>query len=184
MSHPIFGSDVTAKVLREPEQSRTVFRNLIVLQRRTGIWQGRSGFSELRRSGQHLESPSKPQQVFGSGVVAKVPRNRSNWVGKPFGAERFRKASGSVPCGHDARTASEHLAPFPILHANFDWPPETRNGVRLPLAIEPRSQRQLMHFRVCAPVREQIHRILTQINHMSRLLCKKPQYSGTWRICG
>lgn len=80
-------------------------------------------------------------------------------IAKPFGAERSEKASGSVPCGHDAKTASEHLAPssmtdgrFPTGRRRRDFIPPTRNGTRHILA-GPRRQRQLMHHRVCAPVR-------------------------------
>jgi len=132
----------------------------------------------------------EPEQakVFRNPSKQRYIRNPSIWVVKPFGADRFRKASGCA-ARHDARTASEHLASFPVSGPVFltfrnpgirrkpRHPQEIpapagdnarkRNGARLPLATEPRRQRQLMHHRVHAPVRELIQRNYPQINYMS-----------------
>ena len=71
---------------------------------------------------------SERQRFFGTGAT---------WAGKPSRAERARKASGSVPRGRAARTASEHLAPFPGPAALFACA-ETKRG---PPAIGNRAPR-------------------------------------------
>lgn len=97
---------------RRPERFAAVLRNCL----------DRKGFPETVRSrrflgnatnGRFQPGRSGLQTVFGPDVAAKVLRNRSNWFVRPFGVDRVSKASGCA-FGHDARTASEHLAPFPI----------------------------------------------------------------------
>ena len=130
---------------------------------------------------------SKSQKVARPGVaVTKGLRSRRGSEGSSepehMGRETLR--GGTVqesvrvcPQGHDARTASEHLALFPVAPPSNNPPRQTRSGVHLPKATEPRCQRQLMHCRVYAPVSEQIHRAAREINHMSCVILKKPQHS-------
>ena len=88
------------------------------------------------------------RMTFGSIVTATGLRTRSKWARRPSGGKGSSKASGCV-ARHDAKTASEHLAPSPIS--------APRNVTRfVACGYEPRL-RQLMQCRVYAPVRRRIH---------------------------
>ncbi len=107
-----------AKVLRNHYEQR-VFK---------GFGAGHIGSSE----------PAWLQRFFGTRALNHESPSGWKWI---------RKTSGCA-ARHDVRTASEHLASFPIVNSsnNCERRAPKRNEARLLDAVEPRRQRVLMHF--------------------------------------
>ena len=137
----------------------------------------RKGSSEKLRTGSILRAgASHEKDLRKLGLAAMVRKDQSKMSQTALGG---KVQEGVRVClqGHDARTASEHLAPFPVPQSPQPRHRlQIRSGARLPLATKPHCQRQLMQYRVHAPVREQLHRAAPQINQMSREGATKPQH--------
>lgn len=132
-----------AKAPSEPERSRAGLRYRKVSR---GFLRGREIVRVLRNN----DGGTAPQ---GFGACRKNPSGfdwqRQFFGNVALGRKALRSGTGQegvreLPQGSDARTASEHLAPFPVPGPQKHHAPKKRSGARLPLATEPRHQRQLM----------------------------------------
>lgn len=90
---------------------------------RMGLWRVKPGREAWRDRG---GSQGHPQ-------LGRTPRKRLEGSGGVRVCQQW----------HDAKTASEHLAPRP-----FSLPTDVKRGRRA-ISLRPRRQRQLMHYRVC-----------------------------------
>ena len=132
--------------------------------------QERDGSSDVDREGSNLRVEAGRERLSG--------RNRQRRVARPeaLGQTPARAVSSGRRQDvfrHNAKTASEHLAPFPVAQRHFPNSPVKRNGARSPMAIGPR--RQNMHYRVYAPVVADVHASAAQINKMSWRSHRFPQ---------
>ncbi len=173
----------TAKVLANrsgTQRPRRVTRNRNGLR----IWNGLHRFHRHRSDRTGSSEPRRTGSIKMG--LARVTVGLPTWCGGRGSSEPEQLAckalrGGTVqegvracPRGHDARTASEHLAPFPVEQPEIIGPVRTRceppgmktGRVHLS-ATEPRPQRQLMHYRVLAPVRAGIHPGAGEINQIS-----------------
>ena len=135
---------------------------------------GRVGFGRL--SSQRVALPSGGM-ALGSGSSSGGPGQGSEVFGSSIhGSEAFgpkvREGVRVCPSGHDARTASEHLAPSSIAGPEIGCGPlhhtlKRKTGPGDLSISKPRPQRQLMHHRVCAPVRLYLPFVARNVNCIS-----------------
>lgn len=104
------------------------------------------------------------RELLGAIVAAKALRSWSKLERRHLRGQTVQEGVRAYPQRIHAKTASEHLAPFPIPDQHVNRRPNA-NGARLPVATGPRRQR--MHYRVYAPVGRCLHVDAGEINKMS-----------------
>ena len=144
-SLPGDGRFATVRTCKGPQRSKRSGKGLTTRTKplRTKGKAERKGFSDPERAVGKPERATWDRKVA-SGSCERVFGPQAHRSRAPARETRFGKASGGA-ARPDAKTASEHLAPFPILQGKLK-----RDSVAL--TPKPRRQRQLMHYRVYAPV--------------------------------
>jgi hypothetical protein len=114
------------------------------------------------RSEGALAGSARPQ---GHGGSRRSERAAATGPEAPQGVEGFSRGVRVCQQWHDARTASEHLAPRPFFICSRQAGSEAGSVGLWP--VGPRRQRQLMQYRVCKHlVPPAIHQALAWINHI------------------